>query len=269
VRSAFVAVAVALAAVAAACSSGPALIDYPTPKVSAPTTSTTVFDYESVALPDVPGPTTTTVDNRPGKANLTGTVTGPDGPVPMANVRVERELQDAAWNRIFTNPKRTSRTGGGQQRARRCRDLVGRSRTRRSWSTRKSPRARTRIFRELGKVERPARFGAGRSRDGVDRGPRSDQEILKLRRRVQKLAALLRLSLALLRTSGFSLMGERLPDGRAKTRIRRAVDRAHEYLPVASDPAVPACVAESVPCLAQAAERRRRAVGADAPRRTR
>jgi len=57
-------------------------------------------------------------------------------------------------------------------------------------------------------------------------------EILKLRRRVQKLAALLRLSLALLRTSGFSLMGERLPDGRAKTRIRRAVDRAHEYLPL-------------------------------------
>ena len=93
-RSAFVAVAVALAAVAAACSSGPALIDYPTPKVSAPTTSTTVFDYESVALPDVPGRTTTTVDNRPGKANLTGTVTGPDGPVPMANVRVERLVEE-------------------------------------------------------------------------------------------------------------------------------------------------------------------------------
>jgi hypothetical protein len=94
VRSAFLAVAVALAALAAACSSGPALIDYPTPKVSAPTTSTTVFDYESVALPDVPGRTTTTVDNRPGKANLTGTVTGPDGPVPMANVRVERLVEE-------------------------------------------------------------------------------------------------------------------------------------------------------------------------------
>ena len=92
--SGFVAVAVALAAVAAACSSGPALIDYPTPKVSAPTTSTTVFDYESVALPDVPGRTTTTVDNRPGKANLTGTVTGPDGPVPMANVHVERLVEE-------------------------------------------------------------------------------------------------------------------------------------------------------------------------------
>ena len=37
------------------------------------------------------------------------------------------------------------------------------------------------------------------------------QEILKLRRRVQKLTALLRLALALLRTSGFRLTGARLP----------------------------------------------------------
>ena len=44
------------------------------------------------------------------------------------------------------------------------------------------------------------------------------------------LTALLRLVLALLHTSGFRLTGERLPDGRAKTRILRAVDRAHEYL---------------------------------------
>ena len=60
--------------------------------------------------------------------------------------------------------------------------------------------------------------------------PELRQKILKMRRRVQKLAALLRL--ALLRTSGCSLTGERLPDGRAKTRILRAVDRAHEYLPL-------------------------------------
>jgi putative transposase len=58
------------------------------------------------------------------------------------------------------------------------------------------------------------------------------QEVLTLRRRVEKLAALLRLALALLRTSGFSLIGERLPDGRAKRRILRAVDRAREYLPL-------------------------------------
>ena len=62
--------------------------------------------------------------------------------------------------------------------------------------------------------------------------PELRQEVLKLRRRVQKLTALLRLALALLRTSGFRLTGERLPDGRAKMRILRAVDRAREYLPL-------------------------------------
>ena len=62
--------------------------------------------------------------------------------------------------------------------------------------------------------------------------PELREEVLKLRRRIQKLAALLRLALALLRTSGFTLTGERLPDGRAKMRILRAVDRAHEYVPL-------------------------------------
>ena len=85
--------------------------------------------------------------------------------------------------------------------------------------------------------------------------PELRQEVLKLRQRVQKLTALLRLALALLRTSGFSLTGERLRDGRAKKRILRAVDRAREYLPFASGPAVPTCVPGSVPCLAPAAER--------------
>ena len=58
------------------------------------------------------------------------------------------------------------------------------------------------------------------------------QEILRLRRRVQKLAALLQLVLALLRTSGFTLSRERLPDGRAKMRILRAVDRARACIPL-------------------------------------
>src|SRR5258708_16898009 len=62
--------------------------------------------------------------------------------------------------------------------------------------------------------------------------PELRQEVLKLHRRVQKLTALLRLALALLRTSGFRLTGERLPDGRAKMQILRAVDRAREYLPL-------------------------------------
>jgi putative transposase len=63
-------------------------------------------------------------------------------------------------------------------------------------------------------------------------GNSSITEVLRLRRRVHKLTALLRLALALLQTSGFRLTGERLPTGRAKTRILRAVDRAREYLPL-------------------------------------
>src|ERR671919_1694946 len=62
--------------------------------------------------------------------------------------------------------------------------------------------------------------------------PELRQEILKLRRRVEQLAALLRLTLVLLHTSGFRLSGERLPDGQAKLRILRAVDRAREFVPL-------------------------------------
>src|SRR5262249_13427072 len=50
------------------------------------------------------------------------------------------------------------------------------------------------------------------------------QEVLELRRRVKKLRALLRLVLALLRSSGFTLTYERLPNRRAKIRILSAVD---------------------------------------------
>jgi hypothetical protein len=58
------------------------------------------------------------------------------------------------------------------------------------------------------------------------------QEILKLRRSVRKLAALLRLVLALLQASGFTLSGERLPDGRTKRRILRAIDQARACIPL-------------------------------------
>ena len=57
-------------------------------------------------------------------------------------------------------------------------------------------------------------------------------EILQLRRRVRKLTALLRLALALLRSSGFTLAHERLPDACAKIRILRALDRARESVPL-------------------------------------
>jgi hypothetical protein len=81
------------------------------------------------------------------------------------------------------------------------------------------------------------------------------QEVLELRRRVKKLTALLRLALALLPTSGFTLTDERLPDGRAKIRILRQVDRAPRVCSAAGAPAVSAIVAESVLCLATAAAR--------------
>ena len=58
------------------------------------------------------------------------------------------------------------------------------------------------------------------------------QEVLVLRRRVKKLTALLRLAVALLRTSGFRLTHERLPAGPAKIRILRAVDRARAFVPL-------------------------------------
>lgn len=58
------------------------------------------------------------------------------------------------------------------------------------------------------------------------------QEVLKLRRRVQRLAALLRLALVLLRVSNFTLSGERLPDGRDKLQILRAIDRARACIPL-------------------------------------
>ena len=59
--------------------------------------------------------------------------------------------------------------------------------------------------------------------------PELRQEVLKLRRCVRKLRALLRLALALLQTSGFRLTVARLPDGRDKLRILRAVNRAREH----------------------------------------
>ena len=58
------------------------------------------------------------------------------------------------------------------------------------------------------------------------------QEVLTLRRRVQKLAALLRLALVLVRVSGFTLSGERLPDAPDKLRILRAIDQARACIPL-------------------------------------
>ena len=85
--------------------------------------------------------------------------------------------------------------------------------------------------------------------------PELRQEILKLRRRVEKLAALLRLALALLHASGFSALRRA-----AAGRTRQAADPARRgsgarMYPVASDPPVPASVAESVSGVAPTADR--------------
>jgi hypothetical protein len=72
---------------------------------------------------------------------------------------------------------------------------------------------------------------------------------------MKKLTTLLRLAVALLRTSGFTLTHERLPDGRAKIRILRAIDRARACVP---SPAILRFLRLSpspLPCLATAAAR--------------
>ena len=58
------------------------------------------------------------------------------------------------------------------------------------------------------------------------------REVLQLRRRVQKLAAVLRLVLAVLRASGFTLSRERLPGGCEKMRILRAIEQARACIPL-------------------------------------
>lgn len=63
---------------------------------SLPATTTTVaVDFSGIALNAVPGRTTTTIAMQPGQATISGTVVGPDGPVPQAVVRAERVVGDA------------------------------------------------------------------------------------------------------------------------------------------------------------------------------
>jgi putative transposase len=62
--------------------------------------------------------------------------------------------------------------------------------------------------------------------------PELRQEIMKLQRRVEKLAALLRLAVALLQSSGCRLSGGRLPDEADKLRILRAVSQARACMPL-------------------------------------
>ena len=87
----------ALAALAA-CSGGGVKAPPPPPSTVPISTSTTVAgpDYSQIELPKVAGRRRTTVAVRPGRAALTGVVTGPEGPVPGAVVQAERLVGDAS-----------------------------------------------------------------------------------------------------------------------------------------------------------------------------
>ena len=57
-------------------------------------------------------------------------------------------------------------------------------------------------------------------------------QVLLLRRRTEKLLAVLRLLVVILKVSGFSLANCRLPDGEKKTKLLQAVDRSLGVLPL-------------------------------------
>ncbi|MCC7418712.1 MAG: hypothetical protein IT428_00385, partial [Planctomycetaceae bacterium] len=69
--------------------------------------------------------------------------------------------------------------------------------------------------------------------DGVDRDVvKLQKELLALRRRLERLIALLRLVILLWKFSGFSLINLRIPDRERKLRLLRAIDRSHSVLPL-------------------------------------
>jgi transposase InsO family protein len=69
--------------------------------------------------------------------------------------------------------------------------------------------------------------------DVLDRDTRQlQQEVLRLRTRIQKLIAVLRVLLVVLKISRFSLDQTRLPDGNDKRSLLRAIDRSRSALPL-------------------------------------
>ena len=61
---------------------------------------------------------------------------------------------------------------------------------------------------------------------------RLEQEVLALRKRVERLVAILRLVVVLLKVSGVSLANARIPDGTRKVSLLRAIDRSRSVLPL-------------------------------------
>ena len=91
----------------AACTKGEIEPLPPAPSVPE-TTTTAVVDLSGVPLPPVNGRTTTTILLGPGTATISGTVVGPEGPVPQAVIRAERLVGDGASGvDILANPDGT------------------------------------------------------------------------------------------------------------------------------------------------------------------
>jgi len=58
------------------------------------------------------------------------------------------------------------------------------------------------------------------------------QEVLVLRARIERLVAMLRLVVVLLKVSGFSLAHARLPDGATKISLLRVIERTRSTIPL-------------------------------------
>lgn len=86
--------ALALAATACSVSGGGIHTLPPAPERPSTTTTQKPPDLTGVALAEVAGQTTTTIEVAPGEAELSGTVVAEDGPVANATVRVQRVVGD-------------------------------------------------------------------------------------------------------------------------------------------------------------------------------
>ena len=102
------AVLLTLAALGVTSCSGSGVIKIKDPGPVPDVTTTTATDFGQIGLKGVGGKTATTVALEPGGASLTGTVVGPDGPVPGATVHVERLVGSAsAAKDVVTQPDGT------------------------------------------------------------------------------------------------------------------------------------------------------------------
>lgn len=80
----------------------------PPPPVVPETTTTTAVDFSAIGLPGVVGRTTTTLALGPGAATVGGSVSGPEGAVEGAIVRIERLVGDGrASADLLTQPDGT------------------------------------------------------------------------------------------------------------------------------------------------------------------